>query len=91
MEPHILLFFFTKQLTVQNESQTPNCASSEKKSGFGLSNRNIVTRLISSVVPEGQRNKHVNSVRQGDTEFAVSLCVSSSGYQRDVFTSRPHL
>lgn len=62
------------------ESQTYNCVSGRKISGFWLSNENIVTRLISSVVPEVQKSKCVNSALKGDSRLAVSLCVSSSGF-----------
>lgn len=38
-----------------------------KISGFWLSNENIVTRLISYVVPERQKSKCVNSLLKADS------------------------
>lgn len=65
-----------------------------KMSGFWLSNQNIVTRLISSEVPEWQKSKCVNSFPEGHHLTFHRLgwvCVCRSGFSVTVFISRPHL
>lgn len=56
-----------------------------------LSNENIVTRLISYVVPEWQKSKCVNSLLTLTEFLCVCVCGFSSGFSRAVFISRPHL
>lgn len=57
----------SQQLKRENEITNLQLCLRWKISGFWLSNENIVTRLISYVVPERQKSKCVNSLLKADS------------------------